>query len=242
MNKNVFASVMLVAVSVGARADTITLNPVADLRIFSFQPNTNDNFEGLSTLNASGNDQRTLIEFDYSALAGATIQSATLRLRGASFSGSTAPTSTDLYRVIRSWVETTASWNSSDSGISWTNPGGDAVGTTGSQLTDPYYHWTGNQTAAPSWYEFDAAALVSSELTGGLANDGMLLDGASGNSLVYVSREGNSFSGVAGNATDIPQLVVNYTPSPEPASCLTLGAIAGAMLTKRRSQKTRKVS
>src|ERR1022692_4022081 len=167
MNKNVFASLMLVAVSVGARADLITLNPVADLRIFSFQPNTNDNIEGLATLNASGNDQRTLIEFDYLALAGATIQSATLRLRGASFSGSTAPTSTDLYRVTRSWVEGSACWNSSDSGIPWTNAGGDAVGTTGTQLTDPCYHWTGNGTSTPTWFEFDATALVSSELAGG---------------------------------------------------------------------------
>lgn len=236
MTKTTLTLAVLAGLAAGAYADTITLNAVADLRILSVFPTQNDNNEGLATYNSSGNEQRTLIQFDYSALAGATVTSATLRLHGASYNGSTSSTSMDLYRLTNVWAETTATWNERSTGTSWTNPGGDAVGTTGSQMANPYYHWSGNQTSAPSWYEMDATSLVTDAVNGAHPNDGMLLAGALGNTLVFVSREGHGF--FAGD-TNVPELVVNYTPVPEPASILVLaGGLFGSIATMRRKRRS----
>lgn len=236
MTKSILTLAVLAGLTVGAYADTITLNAVADLRILSIFPTQNDNTEPLATYNASGNEQRTLIQFDYSALAGVTVTSATLRLHGESYIGVTSSTSMDLFRVTDAWSETTASWNLRSTGTSWTNPGGDAVGTSGSQMADPYYHWSGNQTTAPSWYELDATSLVTDAVNGAHPNDGMLLAGALGNTLVFVSREGHTF--VQGDA-NVPELVVNYTPVPEPASILVLaGGLFGSIATMRRKRRS----
>jgi len=217
-------------------ADLFVLNATKDLRILSFSPSTNDNAQGLSTYHTSGNIQRTLIEFDYTALTGQTIVSAILRLKGRSWDNSTNATIIDLYRPVVDWSETTATWLNSSTGTGWANAGGDAVGTGGNQLADPFSTWSGNMTDTSAWYEFDATALVSGAVVGQFDNHGFLLAGPNTNRLTFVSREGNNFSGQAGLVTEVPELVVT-TLVPEPATIAVFGlGLLGAQRWKRSSK------
>jgi hypothetical protein len=235
MKKSIVTGLVLLAGASFAGATTFTLNPTADCRLLQVQATTNDNSEGLSTFNAATNEQRTLIQFDYSSLAGMTITSATLTLQGKSFGGSTAQTSIDFYRATSAWVENLVTWNSRTTGSPWTNPGADAVGTTGSQLTDPYTHWVGNQTAAIALYNFDVTSLVSGAVNGDFTNNGMLMTGALGNQLVFESREGHVLSGTG---TAVPVLTVEATAAPEPAPIV--GLVIGLAAIGARKRQTKK--
>lgn len=231
MNRFALVAILFCATVGVASAVTVTLHATADNRLLSFSPNTNDNQEFIGTYTTSGNEQRTLIQFDYSSLSGMTVLSATLRLYGASFSGSSAATSMDLYRVTQDWSETSSCWSKWSTGNNWANPGGDAVGTTGSQLTNPFGHWSGPTTTTGAWYSIDATSLVSQTVGGTFANQGMLLTGVDGGQLSFISREGHSFHSLG--STNVPELVVEVVP--EPASLLALAGLVGIVVLKQRS-------
>ena len=224
------ALIGLAAVAVAGHATQFVLDATADTRILSIFPTSNDNNEFLSTYTETGNEQRTLIQFDYSALAGQTIVSATLRLYGESFSGSTSAVTEDIYRVGSAWTESQATWQASATGSNWANQGGDALGTAGTQLSNPFTHWTGNGTRTPQWFEFDVTGLVTGAVNGDFDNHGMLMVGNTGNQLAWASREGHTFGNVQSNT---PQLVVETQSVPEPVTTTALvGLIAVALRRK----------
>ena len=224
----------IIALAGTAAADQITLTPIADARVLSIFPTLNAATDFLSTYyDAAGNDQRTLIQFDLSLIpAGATIDSSALRLYGLSYDSSSAPSSISVYRVARPWVENQVTWVNAATGSPWTNAGGDIVGTTGGQLTQPYSVWTGNQTPAYAWYAIDVLSLTNDYFQGVHPNYGFALDAPFGNSLTFVSREGTAPSGAT--RTEYPELVVTYTPAPEPASACLLALGVLTLRTRRR--------
>lgn len=214
-------------------ADTITLNPTADARILSFSPNQNGSVDILSTYNAPGNEQRTVIQFDLGAVPpGEMINNAVLRLYGHSFFGSVQPTSLDAYRVTNPWNEASVTWLSASTGAPWSAAGGDLVGTSGSPLTNPYATWSGAQSPAYSWFELNVTGLISQHYSGAFPNYGIGLAGPVGSQLTYIQSEG----GGAG-FDQIPELVIDYAPVPEPG---TLVLIAGlVVLSKWRGSLAR---
>ncbi|HLK14281.1 MAG TPA: DNRLRE domain-containing protein [Fimbriimonadaceae bacterium] len=230
--KRLLTFALLAACGALAHGDVITLNAIADCRILNSEPNTNDNGDLLSTYTVNGAEQRTVIMFDYSSLVGQNIVSADLMLYGASYFGATSPTTIDLYRVASPWSETQVTWNSRDTGDAWVNAGGDALGTTGQQLTNPFTHWSGNGTINGTWFNFDATSLVQGALSGQFTNNGIMLVGAQGGELSWVSREGNSFNGFP--AANVPELVVT-TAAPEPGLCITLGTLVALAIRRRQT-------
>lgn len=227
--------IAMAAAAIAADATTFTLDPTADVRIMSYSPTANQNGNFLSTYTASGNVQHTMIQFDYSGIAGMSVVSATLRLYGQAFFFATDPTSIDFYRVASPWTEDETTWRISQTGTNWMNEGGDALGTGGGQMTDPYTHWDGNNTNTAQWFEFDVTSLVAGAVNGDFDNNGMMLVGASGNQLSWVSREGHTFNSIDPTGKT-PQLVVNAESVPEPASFV---AVAGLLALARRRRATR---
>jgi hypothetical protein len=220
-----------------AIADSTVLNATETNRLLQTSQNANDHDEFLSTFNASGNMQNSVIEFDLSGLAGDTITSATLRLFGRSFNDSTSASSVSLYRITQPWSETTSTWKLASTGNSWNNLGGDAVGTTGVQMTDPYAVWTGNQTSTGTWYTWDVTDLVGLMAQGTVANNGFLLTAPVGNELSWVSRLGLGAGELQLPATDVPELDITYTTSaPEPMGML---ALVGSVLLLAGRRKRR---
>lgn len=215
------------ALATAAHADLLALNPTADARILSIFPDSNFATDILATYHAPGNAQRTLIQFDVGSVpAGATINNATLRLYGRAFAGAITPTMTAAYRVATPWVEAGTTWNAASSGNPWTQAGGDLVGTGGVPLTDPYATWSGNQSGSNSaWYELNVTNLAIEHYLGTYPNYGIGLVGDVGNELVYVQRE-------APPGYQYPELVIDYTPVPEPASLLA--SVIGALGFRRR--------
>jgi hypothetical protein len=236
MTKSIAMGLALVAGASLSSATTFTLNPTGDDRLLQTSAGANDNSEGLSVFNASGNEQRNVLQFDYSSLAGFTVTSATLSLFGRSFENSTAQTSVDFYRVASPWIETQVSWTARVSGTNWANLGGDALGTTGSQLSNPYTHWVGNGTATLTTFNFDVTSLVSGAVNGDFTNNGIMMTGAVGNQLSFVSREGHDFG--FGAAANVPVLTIQAVAAPEPSAVggLVLG-ISAVVLRKKPSKK-----
>ncbi len=227
----------LALVSLGVISHAITLSPTDDLRLLSSDPSATDNNSGLSTYTlGSTNTQRTILKFDYSSLSGLAVTSAILRLYGVAFDQtSTAVTGIDVYRVKGTWSETQASWLNRLTSTPWNALGGDGLGTTGTQLSNPYFHWTGAQTITPAWYEFNVTNLVQGAVNGTYSNDGILLASSDDNNrLVFNSRE-NHFFGFPGFG-NTPQLVVNSVP--EPANFIGLvGALALIVKRRRKIEK-----
>ncbi|MBS1726930.1 MAG: DNRLRE domain-containing protein [Armatimonadetes bacterium] len=225
--KSALGCLTLVLVSAVALADQTTLSAVSDARILSFQPTSSDGLSStLSTYNDNAsNIQRTLIQFDYSTLAGATINSAILRLYGSSFGHPAFQTTTSVYRPTQAWTESQVTWDSAKTGTNWSTPGGDYVGSTGIQNASPYASVTQTEVDG-HWYEFDLTTLVANQASGSLSNFGFVLTGSTGNSLIFNSRENTQgFS---------PQLVVTYSPVPEPGTFLALGVSVLALVCRKR--------
>lgn len=215
---SVLAGIVLAAGPV--TADTITLSPTADTRILDIFPTSNFGSDILSTFHADGNEQRTVVHFDLSGVpAGQTIDSATLRLHGTPFNGSTAATSMWAFRVAAPWTESQATWLDAATGTPWASPGGELVGTGGVLMTDPYATWTGDQSPLPTWYELNVTTLIAAYYDGTHPNYGIGLAGPLGNELVFTQSESTA-------SPNRPALVIEYSPIPEPASiALVLSAL-----------------
>jgi len=214
-----FATAMAVA--------QVTLNPIADARIFSEVPNANLGGDGLGVYTEAGVATHTLLMFDYSSLVGQQVLSATLRFHGFSDFGSTAVTTTNVYLPGKTWTENQVTWLQASSGNAWTNPGGDFVGTTGNQGTDPFASTTGNMFPFPTTLEFDVSSLVIAQVEGSLPNTGMMLTGVDGNYWLWASRE-------AGTAANRPELIMRTIPVPEPASMVALLGLSGCLYRRSR--------
>jgi len=231
MKSTFVVSATLFGLSCLSSATVLTLPASADSRILSFSPTGNGATTYLSVYNTPGNVQRTAIAFDLASIpAGQQVTSATLRVYGSPFSSASGGTTISVWRLTESFVETQVTWNNRQTSTPWTTVGGSFVGTTGSSSQDPYAQFTGAQTSR--WYEFDVTTLAQEWHTGTYANNGFMLTALSGSVLTLTSREGAaSDQNASGN---LPELVVNYEPVPEPASMIALGLGAVAVLRRRR--------
>jgi hypothetical protein len=203
------------------------LTPVADARIVAYaQDYTEGSSIHLSVYNYGANIQRTLLQFDLSAMdPDESITSATLRLHADAAlhpTGNPSGQSMEVYRLTQPWEELAVSWNSRLSGALWTTPGGDYVGTTGVPGVHPY---AANGSVVPDGYaspvelSWNITSLVQEWHSGTYANHGLLLLSYPGNGLVFGSRE----AGAEGYA--IPQLEIQTAVVPEPAEAAALSAL-----------------
>ncbi len=98
---------------------TVTLDPLADMRIEESAPATNYGADPLLRLgiDASTRDLRTLVEFDVSSIPPtATVNSAVLRLYVAATAGS-KPVTVGLYKLTGDWDEGTDTWGTLGGGV-----------------------------------------------------------------------------------------------------------------------------
>jgi hypothetical protein len=199
---------------------SLVLSPVADTRIMN---NSNATFYA-GTWDTTGvymGRDRTLVRFELSGIPpGSVISAASLVLYASTQFGSN-PSSNPLevYRVTKPWAENTSSWYCWDgAGNNWDNPGGDAVGTNGVQLSGPYAINTSNPSgrAPVTW---DIKSLVNAWVNGGGANQGLLIrqGGLADGGLCFWSRE-QVYPGLR------PTLAILYIPplfgpasNPDPA-------------------------
>lgn len=227
LNLRLFATCGWAGLAATMAMAQVTLNPIADARIFSEVPNTNLGSDGLGVYTEAGAATHTLLMFDYSSLAGQQVLSATLRFHGFSDFGSTNVTTTNVYLPGRAWTENQVTWLQASSGNAWTNAGGDFVGTTGNQGTDPFASTTGNMFPFPTTLEFDVTSLVIAQVQGSLPNTGMMLTGVEGNYWQWASREAQS-------AANFPELVLRTQPVPEPSAILTVLGFTACLCRRRR--------
>ena len=117
-----------------------------DAEIWDQQPNDNFGDSSETWVSSASNDTtRTLLRFDMAAIpSGAKILEATLSLYHQSGSGTDQPVSA--HRILSPWSEDTVTWNSRESGTSWTTPGGDfdstAIATTPVGPANERYEWS----------------------------------------------------------------------------------------------------
>jgi hypothetical protein len=229
------AFALAACVSVPAGADIANLTPTQDVRILSFPTVTDtpepNGFLSVFTTTGNNNLQRTLIQFDLSSIpAGSTINSATLTLNADTrFGGNAANQPMDLYRVTRPWTEAEVTWSLASTGMPWTTPGGDYVGTTGVKDAAPYA--TNNANPADDTpVAWNVTALAQEWVSGANANNGVEILSFDGNTLTFDSSE---LAVEEGGATPVvPTLTVDFTV-PEPAG-LSLLCLSGLALAGRR--------
>lgn len=204
-------------VTIGANT-TDDFSGVADTRIYESLPNNN---YGTSTdLETSkfgpGDHQHSIIKFEglSNIPSGSTINSVTLSLNLSNAGGASGQT-VSLRRLLRDWVESTATWNIYDTGLNWTTGGGLSSGNdrvaavsdtiTGVTSTLQYYTSSGNAQLATD---------VKNIIDGVNSNYGWHLERTDGadDATFRVFSSSNAADGVR------PYLTVDYT---EPSS-LTL--------------------
>jgi len=197
---------------------TLTLNPTIDARINGILTTSNYGSQSLLThgVNYSGGNKtetwRSLLNFNVSALAGATINSAKLRRYITDVVGD--PFDVKIARCTRpqDWVEGAVTWERYADGQNWTTQGGDFSDTTPAAVTysepsteDAYVETTGLEAFVEDALQF-RNGIVSLLLRN--ANE------APGTTKVSVYR--------SSEATNKPELVVDYTPPGGEAQVLTL--------------------
>jgi endonuclease/exonuclease/phosphatase family metal-dependent hydrolase len=177
-------------------------NPTANYGNLSQHPNAgnlwvNGNVNGVCELS------EVALKFDLSGAAGKTITGARLRLYV------TEPSTNgqfQMFKLSRTWVETTATWYQWTSGSNWTAPGANGSGDRGTIVRGSF---TG--TSGTGYREFplnaDGVALVQAWINGTAPNDGLLLRPTTSSpctnaadAMAFSSRE----------TTNPPQLVVDY--------------------------------
>ena len=163
---------------------------------------------------STGQDQHTLLLFDVSALAPADVGSATLVLDAlVDFGTNTSNLSMDVFRVTQSWMETETTWNLASTSTSWSNPGGDFVGVSSVQATNPFASSTANPSSNGEDVSWDVTSLVLGWVDETFDNKGLAIASSIGNQLHFASRE----AAVSNPATfEGPRLVI--TPVPEPSA------------------------
>ena len=142
----------------------------------------------------------SLLRFDLSSIpAGSTVLAATLRVWAAGWSGSNQ--SIGAYAVLRDATYSQVTWSQASAGNPWGLRGCNDV------VTDRRAIAASTVTTAGirKWYAFDLGSLVQAWVSGGLANDGVLLrqSVSSDRSMLFASAEYST-------VTNRPQLVVTY--------------------------------
>lgn len=219
---------LCLAFASAAQANSVIIINPSDVRIVGapgWQNTNNDpdptGFSILSVYTMGSNVQRSLLNFDVSALNGQSIFSATLTLyANTSWGNNSGGAAMDVYKVTTAWDEHQATWNSAKTGVPWITPGGDYVGEGVGNAPFATSSANPGNNQAVIW---DVTDLVAA-WAGGASNLGMLLKSNEGNGLTFWS---NNYSD-----PDLrPQLEVNYglaggNPVPEPFT-VTMMALSG---------------
>lgn len=107
-------------------ADTVTVSASTNTWILGESPDSNfsGDSHGLGAgVNSHGSPMRAMFQFDLSQIpANATITSVSVTVTETR-ENSLASTDYELHRILQTWVETEATWNSRASGLTWTSPG-----------------------------------------------------------------------------------------------------------------------
>ena len=258
MQLRMWAAIAALSLIVSSRshAAQVTVGAAKDASIFSANPN-NSNGGGLGVFtgaDGSGNKLRALLQFDIAGAvpAGSTITGAELTLHlgqvagGGGGAADDTPRVIELHRLATDWGESTngtgastisgasspakpgdATWNARMFGTAlWATPGGDFApassgsATVGQTLNDPY-----------TWSSVPGMVSdVQAWLNDPTSNHGWLLLNAS-------EAEPRTFrafwSDEASNAALRPQLVITYTPVPEPTALLPMALLATALGRRR---------
>lgn len=191
--------------------------------------------------------RRGLIRFNVSALAGqfASINSITLRLNVLAVAGANTVELFEPVALNGDWVEGTSD-NAFESGTStWDNKiqpgtawvGGAGLGTLGYGSVLASNAYTGASSGFSDFVISNPAlalALITDFLTG--SNEGFLLKAtnesvATTNVVIFTSSE-------VGTVSQHPELIVDYTPTPEPASAGLLAAGAVFLFARRANRNT----
>jgi hypothetical protein len=165
--------------------------------------------ERISVYTVGANVQRTLLQFDLSRIPrDRTIVSAMLKLtvvrEESTLARNPGNRPMDVFRIGQEWHAATTHWTAARRGVAWRQPGGDALGTQGNQLTDPY----ASSSADPgpgggvSW---DVTDLVREWCSGESANHGLLLRSQPGNRLTFYAAHSDG--------DQMPRLEIRLAPA-----------------------------
>ena len=146
-----------------------------------------------------------VLRFDVTSIpAQAQLTSARLELYLAESGSANSDMRAEVYRLLRGWNETTATWNRPATGQTWAQAGAQGVGAD--------YNATlvaaTNVQATGRWYSFDVTAAVQAWLTNPSSNYGLLLQANAATNTPnfeerFASRE-------ATDATKRPKLTIDY--------------------------------
>jgi hypothetical protein len=159
---------------------TYSQNPSADTKMRSNVPTTNDgtlNTLGVGENNASAQIIRSLVQFDLSSIASnATINSATLSVfeQGTDLTDNTR--SFDVFRTLRAWTETGATWNTYDGTNNWTTAGCGGAGTDYNSTSLGSVSLPNPPAAEGTQYDVTLnTALIKELIDGTMTNNGFIL-------------------------------------------------------------------
>lgn len=184
-----------------------------DTHIDNSAPTTNKDGTDLRTgeNNTGAIVYRTLIKFDLSSIpAGSTVISATLSL-WTEIDRSTNTRSVDLFRMIQSWTEAGATWNTYNGSNNW--PGG--AGAFGAADCDNGVVWatkslTGTESVDTEFqWSFSATGITELQkmINGTYTNNGWMLKTQTESDDAWIFHD--SGDGTSGYR---PKLVIEYTP------------------------------
>lgn len=226
---------------------TLSLTPVKDTVIYEDATGSLANargsnlFAGLNGGGGGNRELRSLISFDVGGIpSGATITGVSLSLQANSRQGTSTTVQTNLHRLLGDWGEGTSVPNDGGGGSGgdatpgdatwihtfsstdlWNTPGGDFVASSSATLDiiDNFrYDWTSPELVSD----------VQGFVDGDFENFGWILIAEPG------GRAKRFFSLNNVDAIVLPQLVVDYTPIPEPGVTSLLLALAIPTLLRRR--------
>jgi hypothetical protein len=223
--KGITLTVTAMLLTLNSPGGSLSINPSADARIVNIvggNPYPPDGISPyLSVYNRSIDIQRTVIQFDLSALGkNVVITNATLKLFADANlwpTGNPGGQNMEVYRLTRPWVEAQVTWTYSATNVPWSAAGGDYAGSTG--VADQNLYATNNATVpdnytnlSPVELDWNVTSLVQEWYSDTQPNYGLLLLSHAGNGLVFHSRESGAQLPVL--QLGFTNLVLPVTPYP----------------------------
>jgi hypothetical protein len=184
MNKGIVFFLALVSFTHASTiaAEILTQQAFKDTYLDSISPNSNFG-QGWKVLisGTPGKNAHGLFHFDFASLPpGATIEDVKLTFLVHS---NNSITTYFVHPLLRSWDESSATWNQSETGVNWSSPGGDYDPSTSMEIPMP--------TFIPGWVVADITSLVIDEqgkIKEDIAEHGLLIKSNTGYSKILSSE------------------------------------------------------